>query len=268
MSDPVLCDYPYESNPWFPAETGTLYNSMIYPVMPYGIAGCIWYQGEANQGRASSYARVMQRLIGSWRTGFNKEFPFYLVQIAPFQYHSKDNGPALLREQQAMLPEMLDKVKMITVSDLVDNVQDIHPRDKRSVGKRLANLALDDTYHIYAGPYKSPVFESACRKGNHVTISFKDIKNGLAVHGKRIEGLMMAAAGQEWQEARARIDGGKLIVPVKGIESPVSIRYCFSDAAQGNLFSTEGIPLAPFRADSIASSENIPVSTDLSLIHI
>ena len=149
--------------------------------MPYGIAGCIWYQGEANQGRASSYARVMQRLIGSWRTGFNKEFPFYLVQIAPFQYHSKDNGPALLREQQAMLPEMLDKVKMITVSDLVDNVQDIHPRDKRSVGKRLANLALDDTYHIYAGPYKSPVFESACRKGNHVTISFKDIKNGLTV---------------------------------------------------------------------------------------
>lgn len=265
MSDPVLCDYPYESNPWFPAETGTLYNSMIYPVMPYGIAGCIWYQGEANQGRASSYARVMQRLIGSWRTGFNKEFPFYLVQIAPFQYHSKDNGPALLREQQAMLPEMLDKVKMITVSDLVDNVQDIHPRDKRSVGKRLANLALDDTYHIYAGPYKSPVFESACRKGNHVTISFKDIKNGLAVHGKRIEGLMMAAAGQEWQEARARIDGGKLIVPVKGIESPVSIRYCFSDAAQGNLFSTEGIPLAPFRADSIASSENIPVSTDSAL---
>ena len=82
---------------------------MIYPVMPYGIAGCIWYQGEANQGRASSYARVMQRLIGSWRTGFNKEFPFYLVQIAPFQYHSKDNGPALLREQQAMLPEMLTR---------------------------------------------------------------------------------------------------------------------------------------------------------------
>ena len=144
---------------------------MIYPVMPYGIAGCIWYQGEANQGRASSYARVMQRLIGSWRTGFNKEFPFYLVQIAPFQYHSKDNGPALLREQQAMLPEMLDKVKMITVSDLVDNVQDIHPRDKRSVGKRLANLALDDTYHIYAGPYKSPVFESACRKSSWSTSS-------------------------------------------------------------------------------------------------
>lgn len=141
-----------------------------------------------------------------------------------------------------MLPEMLDKVKMITVSDLVDNVQDIHPRDKRSVGKRLANLALDDTYHIYAGPYKSPVFESACRKGNHVTISFKDIKNGLAVHGKRIEGLMMAAAGQEWQEARARIDGGKLIVPVKGIESPVSIRYCFSDAAQGNLFQRKASP--------------------------
>lgn len=120
--------------------------------------------GEANQGRASSYARVMQRLIGSWRTGFNKEFPFYLVQIAPFQYHSKDNGPALLREQQAMLPEMLDKVKMITVSDLVDNVQDIHPRDKRSVGKRLANLALDDTYHIYAGPYKARSLKAPAAK--------------------------------------------------------------------------------------------------------
>ena len=81
------------------------------------------------------YARVMAAADRLVATGFNKEFPFYLVQIAPFQYHSKDNGPALLREQQAMLPEMLDKVKMITVSDLVDNVQDIHPRDKRSVGK-------------------------------------------------------------------------------------------------------------------------------------
>jgi len=82
----------------------------------------------------------------------------------------KEGGPALIREQQATLPDKLDKVKTIAVSDVVDKVQDIYPRDQRSVGKRLADLALDDTYKIYAGPYKSPVLESACRKGNHVTI--------------------------------------------------------------------------------------------------
>lgn len=257
MSDPVLADFSYETTVWWPVEAGSLYNSMIHPVMPYGIAGCIWYQGEANQSRACSYARLMQRLIGSWRTGFNKDFPFYLVQIAPFQYHSKDNGPALLREQQAMLPAMLNKVRMVTVSDLTDNVRDIHPRDKRGIGRRLSNLVLDDTYHRYAGSYESPVFSKAYRKGDNIVISFDGVRNGLEIRGKRIEGLKIAGKNGVWQEASAKVEGDKLIVSAKGFETPLSLHFCFNDDGKGNLFSTEGIPVAPFRAENITTAEEM-----------
>lgn len=249
MSDSILSGFSYESTTWWPVEAGSLYNSMIHPVMPYSIAGCIWYQGEANHTKANSYARLMRRLIDSWRAGFNKEFPFYLVQIAPFQYHSADNGPALLREQQAMLPGMLNNVKMITVSDLVDNVQDIHPRDKRSIGQRLSYLALDDTYNKFTDSYESPVFKNACRQGNNIIITFDGIKKGLKIRGKKIEGLKIAGKNQEWQEASAKVEGEKLIVSAKGIIPPVSINFCFSDDGIGNLFSAEGIPVAPFRVD-------------------
>lgn len=251
MSDPVLSDYFYGTTPWWPAEPGALYNSMIYPVMPYEIAGCIWYQGEANHPHANSYARLMQRMISSWRTGFNKEFPFYLVQIAPFTYNSTDNGPALLREQQAMLPKMMHKVKMITVSDLVDDVKDIHPRDKKSAGQRLSRLALDDTYGKFVGDYESPVFKEAYRKGDKVFISFDGVKKGLQIRGDKIEGLRIAGDDGVWKEASATVKDKMLVVSVGDIKTPVQVRYCFDDDSIGNLFSTEGVPVVAFRTGII-----------------
>ncbi len=251
MSDPVLADYFYGSTPWWPVEPGALYNSMIHPVMPYGIAGCIWYQGEANHTRADSYARLMQRLIGSWRTGFNKEFPFYLVQIAPFKYRSTDNGPARLREQQAELPKMMHKVKMITVSDLVENIEDIHPRDKRSAGLRLSYLALDDTYEKFVGDYQSPVFREVYRKGDRVFITFDSVKKGLIIKGDKIKGLKISGDDGVWKEVSGKIDGDKLVISTNELQSAtkVNISYCFDDDSIGNLFSTEGTPVVAFRAE-------------------
>lgn len=251
MSDPVLSDYFYGTTPWWPAEPGALYNSMIYPVMPYEIAGCIWYQGEANHPHANSYARLMQRMISSWRTGFNKEFPFYLVQIAPFTYNSTDNGPALLREQQAMLPKIMHKVKMITVSDLVDDVKDIHPRDKKSAGQRLSRLALDDTYGKFVGDYESPVFKEAYRKGDKVFISFDGVKNGLQIRGDKIEGLIISGDDGIWEETTGKIEGNKLVISINKLQSAkkVNISYCFDDDSIGNLFSSEGIPVLAFRIE-------------------
>lgn len=252
MSDPVLADYSYEVTPWWPVEPGCLYNNMIHPVIPYEIAGCIWYQGESNHSRANSYARLMQRLISSWRTAFNKEFPFYLVQIAPFKYHSKDNGPALLREQQAMLPKMMHKVKMVTVSDLVDDPSDIHPRNKRDAGLRLARLALDDTYGKFTGEYASPAFKAAQLKDDKVIISFDEVKKGLKIHGERIIGLKIAGADMQWKDADAKVKGNELIVSASGLKSPVSIRYCFDDDSIGNLFSIEGMPVGAFRTEEVS----------------
>jgi len=249
MSDPVLSDYFYGTTPWWPAEPGALYNSMIYPVMPYGIAGCIWYQGEANHPHANSYARLMQRMISSWRTGFNKDFPFYLVQIAPFTYNSTDNGPALLREQQAMLPKMMHKVKMVTVSDLVDDVKDIHPRDKKGAGLRLSRLALDDTYGKFVGDYESPVFKEIHRKGDKVFISFEGVKKGLQIRGDKIEGLKISGDDGVWKETPAKIKDNMLVISVGDVKTPVQVRYCFDDDSIGNLFSTEGMPVVAFRAE-------------------
>lgn len=246
ISDPVLANYSYEVTPWWPVEAGSLYNSMIRPVIPYEIAGCIWYQGEANHTRADSYARLMQRLITSWRTEFNKEFPFYLVQIAPFTYNSKDNGPALLRQQQAMLPKMMNKVKMITVSDLTENVEDIHPRDKRRAGLRLSYLALDDTYGKFAGDYESPAFKEAYHKGDQLFITFDGVKKGLEIRGDKIEGLKIAGDDGIWKEATAKIKNNMLVISPPHIKTPVYVSYCFDDATIGNLFSTEGIPAGAF----------------------
>ncbi len=251
MSDPVLADYSYGITPWWPVEAGSLYNSMIRPVIPYEIAGCIWYQGEANHTRADSYARLMQRLITSWRTGFNKELPFYLVQIAPFKYHSTDNGPARLREQQAMLPQMMNKVKMVIVSDLVDDPADIHPRDKRGAGLRLSYLALDDTYGKFVGDYESPVFKAAHLKGDKIVVSFDGVKKGLKISGERIVGLKIAGADMEWKETEAKLKGNELMVPVSGLKLPVSIRYCFDDDSIGNLFSIEGMPVGAFQTKMV-----------------
>lgn len=247
MSDPVLADYFYGVTPWWPVEAGSLYNSMIHPVMPYEIAGCIWYQGEANHTRANSYARLMQRLITSWRTGFNKELPFYLVQIAPFTYNSEDNGPALLREQQAMLPKMMNKVKMVVVSDLVDNVQDIHPRDKRSAGQRLSYLALDDTYGKFVGDYESPVFKDVYRKGDKLFITFDGVKKGLEIRGDKIQGLRIADEDGVWKEAHAKVKDNMLIVSIENLKGSVFVRYCFDDDSIGNLFSVEGMPVVAFQ---------------------
>lgn len=249
MSDPILADFSYGVTPWWPVEAGSLYNSMIRPIMPYEIAGCIWYQGEANHTRANSYARLIQRLINSRRTGFNKEFPFYLVQIAPFKYQSTDNGPALLREQQAMLPGMMGKVKMVIIPDLVDDPSDIHPRNKKDIGLRLSYLALDDTYGKFVADYESPSFKEAYRKGNSIVVTFDGVKKGLEIRGnKKIEGLKIAGENQEWKEASAKIEGDKLVVSASGVKNPVAVTYCFDDESIGNLFSKEGLPVVPFRS--------------------
>lgn len=251
MSDPILSDYTYQVTTWWPVEAGSLFNSMIHPIMPYKIAGCIWYQGEANHTRAISYARLMQTMIKSWRTGFNYDFPFYFVQIAPFQYFSNDNGPAILREQQALLPKMIDRVMMVNVSDLVEDVKDIHPRDKKGIASRLSNLALDDNYHKYVGCYESPIYKSFTCKENRIIISFESKMKGLKIGDKDIKGLYMAGKDKIWNKATAYIDKEKLVIPIEGIEEPVSIRYCFSDDGIGNLLSLDGVPVAPFRIDNI-----------------
>lgn len=233
---------------WWPGTPGTLYNSMIAPLVPYGIAGAIWYQGESNCGNYQIYAQLMKTLIENWRADFKKDFPFYLVQIAPYTYGDKGTSE-YLREQQELITKTVPNTGMVVVSDLVDNVKDIHPRNKVDVGKRLANYALAETYKQNISAYKSPAYQSMQVEKDKIRLSFSDVITGLKSTGKTPMQFLIAGDDQKFVPATAKIEGSTVILSSKLVKTPVAARFCFDDTSMPDVFSTEGLPLAPFRTD-------------------
>lgn len=251
-NDPVLkAAAPTYEIEWMPTKAGSLYNQMINPVIPYSISGALWYQGEANHPKYDTYGLAMRTMIEGWRSDFGKNFPFYFVQIAPFEYHAQGNTPALLREQQEIVTKLVPNTGMVVVSDLVADVKDIHPIDKQNVGLRLANMALAEVYGQPLENYKSPTFKSLTVEKGKAIISFDNAECGLTCPDKKIEGLKIAGKNGEYVDAEGTIKGDKLIVSSPEIKEPVSVTFCFDDATEGNLFSKAGLPVAPFRSDRV-----------------
>jgi sialate O-acetylesterase len=142
----------------WPSAPGKTYNAMIAPLTNYNLAGALWYQGESNAGTNSTYHKLMTTLIDTWRANWKKEFYFNLVQIAPYQYGNHNIG-ALLQEAQTKLLSH-PKTGVIVITDLVENIKDIHPTNKHDVGLRLANWALAETYGVSGIVHKNPQFQS------------------------------------------------------------------------------------------------------------
>lgn len=234
---------------WWPSNPGTTYNSMIAPIVPFEIAGTIWYQGESNRPNYPIYSLLMKTLIENWRDDFKKEFPFYLVQIAPYAYGDYKGTSQFLREQQEIITKTVPNTGMVVISDLVDNIKDIHPKNKVDVGKRLAAFALAETYKQNIGEYKSPSFESMKIENNKVHLSFSNAAKGLKSTGKSPVKFMIAGDDQKFLEATAKIDGNSILLSSKLVKTPVAVRFCFDDATMPDVFSSEGLPLAPFRTD-------------------
>lgn len=239
-------------SPWWPTLPGLAYNAMIAPVTPFSIAGAIWYQGESNTSSPNTYSALLQSMISSWRDQWHKTFPFYLVQIAPYKYGNK-NVAALLKEQQ-LKATALPNTGIIVIDDLVKDVNDIHPKNKYDVGIRLANLALNDTYHKDVKG-KFPVYSSLEVKTAKAYIHFSNLYNGLQVKGKKVTELFIAGADGIFYPAESKLENDKLVVWNKKVKEPVYVRYAFSNTAIGNLFCKEGLPVVPFRTD------NLPVET-------
>jgi sialate O-acetylesterase len=240
------------SSAWWPTLPGLAYNGMIAPVTPFSIAGAIWYQGESNTSSPNTYSALLQSMIIAWRKQWNKEFPFYLVQIAPYKYGNK-NVAALLKEQQSKATT-LENTGMVVIDDLVKDVNDIHPKNKYDVGIRLANLALDANYHK-EGKGRFPVYSAMEVKKDKAYIHFNNLYTGLLVKGKKVNELFIAGADRIFYPADSKLEKDILIVWSKKVKQPIAVRYAFSNTAIGNLFSKEGLPVAPFRTD------NIPVET-------
>jgi sialate O-acetylesterase len=221
---------------------------MLAPIINYSIAGAIWYQGEGNTYNAETYDRLLTTMIKSWRTKFNKEIPFYFVQIAPFRYGSK-NEAAIIREGQSKTLAV-PKTGMIITTDLADDTLDIHPKNKRDVGYRLADLALKNTYGLAKTYNISPSFKSMQIDKSRIIVSVDDGGSGIMIKGKNVIGLFIAGEDKIFYPATAKIEGDRIIVSSKNVSKPVAVRYAFSNTAVGNIFSKSGMPLAPFRTDN------------------
>jgi sialate O-acetylesterase len=233
---------------WWPKQPGATYNAMIAPITNFAIAGAIWYQGESNTTTASTYSQLLTTMIDGWRKAWNKEFPFYFVQIAPFKYGNRNIG-ALLREAQTKAMNH-PQTGMAVITDLVSDTANIHPVNKHDVGERLARWALHETYKKDTVVFKSPVYKSMEVKKGKVYVQFDNAPNGLMAKGKTITELYVAGSDQQFYPAEAKIEKDKLVVWSKQVKEPVAVRFSFSNTAIGNLFSKEGLPVNPFRTDN------------------
>jgi sialate O-acetylesterase len=248
-NDPVLKQAALKqtfSSGW-PISPGYTYNGMIAPLTNYSIAGTIWYQGESNTGTAATYYQLFSTMINAWREEWNRQFPFYYVQIAPYRYGNK-NIAALLREAQLKTLSQAN-VGMVVITDLADDTTNIHPKDKRDVGFRLANLALVDTYGYTLPGVKSPEYKSMEIENGKVVISFNNADSDLAIKGEAVTGLFIAGSDKQFYPALAEFKQSKMIVWSDKVQKPVAVRYAFSNTAVGNIFNKKGLPLGPFRTD-------------------
>ena len=235
--------------PWGPVTVASIYNAMIYPVTKYSIAGAIWYQGEANVGAASTYSDLLSALISAWRKSWKKDFPFYYVQIAPYAGYGDNSSSAFLREAQTKTLAT-PKTGMVVITDLVDNIDDIHPKMKKEVGSRLANYALAETYGKKDIVYKTPFYKGMRIEKNKISLYFDNVDKGLMSKGDTLSEFFIAGSDKKFIPANAKIEKNAVVVSSKSVKDPVAVRFAFRNGATPNLFSKEGLPVNPFRTDN------------------
>lgn len=230
-----------------PYSPVTVYNAMLRPLIPCAIRGVAWYQGESNTPHAEEYAGLFAALIRQWRAEWGRgDFPFYFVQIANYKgAGTSDTGWPWLREAQAKTLALPNTGMAVTID--IGNPNDIHPRNKQDVGRRLALLALAKTYGEPGGEFSGPVFVGSRRAGDAIEIAFEHAE-GLMLKNPAT-GFEIAGADRVWVSADARMQDGKLVVHAPGVKEPAAVRYAWSNAPEASLFNAAGLPAAPFRTD-------------------
>ena len=245
--------------PWLPEVPSLLYNGMIAPLTPFKIKGVIWYQGEANVDRADRYRDLLSTLIGSWRKAWGEgDFPFYIVQLPNFMAPKPDPSEsawASLRQAQLEVAQSVPSCGLIPILD-IGEAWDIHPKNKADVGKRLAGLALEQTYG-------KPVTGSCPMPGawdvkdGQVALTFKNTGGGLTVQGGGdLKGFALAGSDHRFYWAQAHLRGSQVVVSSSKVPRPVELRYAWADNPTGNLFTREGLPTPTFRVLLTPSEKN------------
>jgi len=225
----------------------SLFNGMINPLIKFPVKGAIWYQGEANVGRADQYSKIFPMLIRNWRDAWKTEdLSFYFAQIAPYIYGGVDSTEsAFLREAQEKALE-LPKTGMAVTLDIA-NVMNIHPPFKKEVGERLAYLALAKDYGKEV-KFQGPVYKSMKVDGRTIKIQFDYAEDGLSSKNGRLSEFEVAGNDDKYHKAEARIVNNEVWVSSSKVAAPVSVRYCWRNGASASLFGMGGLPANQFRS--------------------
>ncbi len=231
----------------------TLNNAMIQPLRQYGIKGILWYQGESNVDRAARYADLMPALINDWRGQWQSNLPFLMVQLANFKQpivEPAESAWAELREAQYKATT-LSNTGVATAID-IGLANDIHPTNKKEVGRRLSLLARKLAYQediVAVGP----TYQSMEVKDSEIHVKFTNLGGGLLCKSKYgyVQGFQIAGANQKFYWAKARIEGNRVVVSSELVKNPVAVRYAWADNPDDiNLYNFENLPAYPFRSDN------------------
>ncbi len=234
-----------KSVPWGPVEPARLYNAMISPLIPYRIAGTLWYQGEGNTINSSAYEELLTALIQSWRDKWGYQFPFYFAQIAPYKYGDSFDGVIVRDEQRRVLD--VPETGMVILSDIGDTL-DIHPKNKQDVGLRFANMALNRHYKTENFLDSGPLFKEMTVDKNKAVISF-DYSEGLHVEGENLKGFEIAGEDGRYYPAEAKLKDEQVIVQSKNVNNPVNVRFAWWNTATPNLFNGADLPASSFTTE-------------------
>lgn len=244
--------HPHNSQ-HYPAN---LYNAMLHPLIPYGIRGVIWYQGESNAKtieEALLYRDLIENMVTAWRAAWADDFPFYAVQLVNYKKPQRapveNTGWSVIRESFLKFHHEVTKVAVVVGIDVGD-AGDIHPRNKQAIGKRLAQRALSDVYGKDIVP-GGPMYTAMRMDGNKIILSFEDVGSGLVEQdGTPLKTFAIAGEDRQFIQAQAVIVDDTVIVSAEEVSNPVAVRYAWADNPVGcNLFNVEGFPASPFRTD-------------------
>lgn len=257
---PLLKHSDENDDPNSPNRVANLFNGMIAPLRETPFRGAIWYQGEANNGRGHQYATLFSTLIKDWRQQFGiGDFPFYFVQLAPYRYKLESNESlAEVRDAQLKTLKTVVNTGMVVTTD-IGNVEEISPKNKQSVGRRLALIALAKIYKALLPEEKQsisfsgPIYESMKVEGNTIRIKFSHAQ-GLQIRsndGESLTGFSICGKDQKFVAAEAKIDGETVVVSSPEVAEPVHVRFAWDDTAQPNLINQgpPPLPASPFRTD-------------------
>jgi sialate O-acetylesterase len=239
-----------------PNQPTVLYNGMIAPLLPFAMRGVIWYQGEANANKPDQYRTLFPDLIRDWRAHWNakqdgSEFGFYFVQLASFMARTGQpvqSGWAELRDAQTHTLQVVPRTGMATIIDIGD-AQNIHPKDKQDVGKRLALVALAKEYGQNV-EYSGPVFKAMKVEGSKARIEFSYVKGLATTDAQTPRSFAVQDESGKWYAASTRIEGENVVVWSDGVLKPKAVAYAWANNPDVNLVNAAGLPAVPFRTDA------------------